>query len=73
MQKNSLNQSLLSVQYPQKSPQKFLDEYQIASGNKASIIQANYRECVANEAKITPCFIANNQSSQVKKKLRRGF
>ena len=70
---SSINQALLTVTYPQKSPQRFLEEYSISSGSKYTIVEANYRECIMNEAKVDQCWTANSRSSSVKRKLRRGF
>lgn len=70
---SSLKQSLLKVQYPQRTPERFLEEFTISSGTKPQIVGDNYRDCNATEAKLFDCSTANLKSSKVKRKLRRSF
>jgi predicted nucleic acid-binding Zn-ribbon protein len=69
---SNLNVQLKAMQYPQRAPERFLEEYSIAAGNGAEIVQANYRDCLPQENKVMPCSTANMKSSKVKK-LRRSF
>merc|ERR1712032_1583789 len=69
---SSLNQALKAMQYPQRAPEIFLEEYALAAGDKSTIVQANYRDCLPQENKVFPCSTANSKSSKVKK-LRRSF
>merc|ERR1712151_1239376 len=43
---SNLNVQLKAMQYPQRAPERFLEEYAIASGNRAEIVQANHRDCL---------------------------
>jgi len=71
--KNSMYLVLKTMIYPQTAPDQFLDEYSISQVAKAKIVQANYRECKADLTTVQQCFEANLNSSQTKRKLRRGF
>ena len=69
----TLKSSLLNVQFPPKSPERFLEEYSIASGQKFQYVQENYNNCVQKENLLQQCMMATFKSSQIKKKLRRSF
>lgn len=70
---STLNAALLNVQYPQRNPQRFLEEYAIAAGNKFTIVTDNYKNCKQDNNLLQQCMMANMQSSSIKKKLRRSF
>jgi hypothetical protein len=70
----SLKQSLLKCQYPQRAPERFLEEFAMSSGKKPEIMGDNYRDCNATENKLFDCSTANMKKGQLnKRKLRRGF
>merc|ERR1712070_1291913 len=70
----SLKQRLLKCQYPQRAPERFLEEFAMSSGNKPTIMADNYRDCNATENKLFDCSTANMKKGQLnKRKLRRGF
>lgn len=68
-----LSAALLNVQYPQKSPERFLEEYSNATTNKYTIIKDNYDLCNTSSDLLEKCGNANMKSSQTKRKLRRSF
>jgi hypothetical protein len=69
---SNLNVQLQAMQYPQRAPERFLEEYAIASGDRPAIVQANYKDCLPQENKIFACYGANMKKSKVAK-LRRSF
>ena len=68
-----LKSALLNVQFPPKSPDRFLEEYSIAQASKFKIVTDNYNFCKQDATLIQQCGMATFGSSQIKKKLRRSF